>query len=223
MGGADGVAVTTLAEDLGAGVLVHGVIASEKDRTCRHKVIEEPASDVVSQAPQGPAAFTEDAVVAGAMARSQRAEGGKQVANGTAAKSKNTGQSEDEKAQESGVSESSGEGVEEGTSRVGQIAVKALKFPAGGAGLACSALTAFAIETACVACLTAVRGSSAVSGVSGVRGAVRRNSYNGHGSLLDVNVVLLYIHCITKALSLRPQLKKRAKVELNLSCFFLSG
>ena len=85
MGGTDGIAVTALAKDLVTGVLSNGVVASQEDAAFRNEVVENPASQTLCQPPGGPAAFGEDAVVTGGMARRQGAEGAQQIADGASA------------------------------------------------------------------------------------------------------------------------------------------
>ena len=138
--------MAALAEDLVAGVLIDGVVASQEDSAVGHEVVEDPAGQAAGQPPGGPAALGEDAVVAGGVARGQGAEGAQEVADGAAADGQDGGQGQDDEAEEGGSGEGAGQGVEEGASRGGHGLVDALEFAASGAGLACHAAAAFAVD-----------------------------------------------------------------------------
>ena len=72
------------------------------------------------QPPAGPAALGEDAVVAGGMARGQGTQGAQEVADGALADGQDGGQGQDDEAEEGRSREGTGQGVEEGTGRLGQ-------------------------------------------------------------------------------------------------------
>jgi hypothetical protein len=96
--GTDRIAVATLAKDPLARVLIDRVIASQEDPARRHQMVEDPASQAPRQPPARPAAFAEDFVVAGGMARGQGAKGSQEVADGAAADGQDGGQSQDDYA-----------------------------------------------------------------------------------------------------------------------------
>src|SRR5262249_50586038 len=206
--GADRVSMASFAEDLVARVLIDGVVTSQKDATFRHEMVEDPAGQAPGQLPGRPAAFAEDAMVTGGMARRQGAEGAQQFADVASADGQDGSQSQGDEAKESGSSKGTSQRVEEGASRLGHSLVDVLKFTASCSGLACHTATAFEI--------TASRlGTTLAAGAAGVRGwaATGGSGYTGHGSLLDVNAGR-YLHCTKKAPSL-PGCSKWAEVELS--------
>src|SRR5207249_3588842 len=105
-----------------------------------------------------------------------------EVADGTPADSQDGGQGQDDEAEEGGSSKGAGQRVEEGAGRFGHGLLDALKFTAGGAGLASHSPAAF--EVAATALGTALATTAGLGG----RAAAPRSGYTGHGSLLGVNV-----------------------------------
>jgi hypothetical protein len=96
--------MASFAEDLVARVLIDGVVTSQKDATFRHEMVEDPAGQAPGQLPGRPAAFAEDAMVTGGMARRQGAEGAQQFADVASADGQDGSQSQDDEAKESGSS-----------------------------------------------------------------------------------------------------------------------
>ena len=79
VGGADGVAMAPLAVDLGAAMLIDGVIAGQRNGACGDEATQDQIGQAVSHGPQRPAAPREDAVIAGGMAGSETADGAEQI------------------------------------------------------------------------------------------------------------------------------------------------
>jgi hypothetical protein len=75
LGGADGVAVTGLAVDLPAGVAIDGIVADEEHRAGGEQVFEQEGGQGAAELGAGPRGAGEDALVVGAMAWGERAEG----------------------------------------------------------------------------------------------------------------------------------------------------
>jgi hypothetical protein len=113
VGAANGVAVATLAVDLGAGVFRDGVIAGDGDGTLRQEAVEDEDGQGSGEAPAVPAAAGEEAVEAGGVARDESAQGTEEVGDGTAACGEDGGEEEGAEAEEGRACKGRGEGVEE--------------------------------------------------------------------------------------------------------------
>src|SRR5208282_264193 len=119
-------------------------VARQKDPTRRRPVVEDPTGQTPGQPPGRPAAFAEDAVVAGGMARRQGAQGSQEVADGPAADGQNGGQSQNDETEKGGSRKSVGEGVQEGAGRRRHGLMDALEFAGSGLGFAPSSPLALA-------------------------------------------------------------------------------
>ena len=119
MGRAHRVAVTALAIDLGAAVLVDGIVAGQEDGPIGDPMIEDEAGQDPRQGESGPAPFGEDAVKAGSIAVGQAGGGAEQVGDGAAAGGQDGGEEQDEKALVGGMVEDRGERGEDGPGELG--------------------------------------------------------------------------------------------------------
>jgi hypothetical protein len=90
--GAHRVAVAGLAVDLLAGVAVDGVVADQDDSPLGHQVVQEEPCEGAAQFEGRPGGTGEDALVVGAVARREGAEGAQQVGDGAAAGSQEGGE-----------------------------------------------------------------------------------------------------------------------------------
>ena len=75
VGGADGIAMTPLAVDLLAAMLVYGVVGGQEDRAVGQQVFENPSGQELGQPPTRPASLREEAAVAGGVAGNEWSQG----------------------------------------------------------------------------------------------------------------------------------------------------
>jgi hypothetical protein len=111
--------MAALAVDLGAAVLVAGVVAGQVDRPVGDPTLEDEAGQYPRQGEGGPAPPGEDAVEAGGVALGQAGGGAEEVGDGAAAGSQDGGQEQDKEALVSGMVEDRGEQGEDGPGEVG--------------------------------------------------------------------------------------------------------
>jgi hypothetical protein len=176
-------------------------------------VSEDPAGQAAGQ-PQGrPAAGGEEFVVAGGMAGRQGAERPQEVGDGAVAEGEDGGQRAGDEAGEGGTGKGPGQGVEERVGGRWDGLVDLFEFAAGGPGLACPPLAAFAVEASHAPRLAGVWGRGAALATRGGAGV-------GGAAILDMgasgmSMMAGYLHCIKKAPSW-PHPSKRAEVELRV-------
>ena len=111
--------MTALAIDLGAAVLVDGIVAGQEDGPVGDPMIEDEAGQDARQGEGGPAPFGEDAVKAGGVAFGQAGGGAEEVGDGAAAGRQQSGEEQDEEALVGGMVEDRGERGEDGPGEVG--------------------------------------------------------------------------------------------------------
>ena len=119
MGRAHRVAVAALAIDLGATVLVDGIVAGQIDRPVGDPTIEDEAGQDAGQGEGGPASFGEDAVEAGGVAFGQSGGGAEEVGDGAAAGGQDGGDEQEEESLVGGMVEDRGERGEDGPGEFG--------------------------------------------------------------------------------------------------------
>ena len=108
-----------LAVDLGAAMLVNGIVAGQADRPVGGPTSEDQAGQEPRQSQGGPAALGQDAVIAGGVARGQLGGGAEEVGNGAAAGGEDGGDEQDQEALVGGVVEDRGEAGKDGAGEVG--------------------------------------------------------------------------------------------------------
>ena len=111
--------MAALAVDLGAAVLVHGVVADHEDGPVGDPMVEDEPGQDPRQLQGRPASLGEDAVIAGGVAGGQVGGGAEQVGDGAAAGGEDGGDEQDQEALIGGVVEDRGERGEDGLSEVG--------------------------------------------------------------------------------------------------------
>ena len=119
MGRAHRVAMAALAVDLGAAVLVDGVVAGQADGPVGDPTVEDEPGQDPRQLQGGPAASGEDAVIAGGVSGGQIGGGAEEVGDGAAAGGEDGGDEQDQEALIGGVVEDRGERGEDGLGEVG--------------------------------------------------------------------------------------------------------
>ena len=80
--GANRVAMAGLAIDLAAGVTLDGIVADQGHATGRDQVAQNEAAQQATEVEAGPGSRGEDALVGGAVAGSQAADGAQEVGHG---------------------------------------------------------------------------------------------------------------------------------------------
>ena len=119
MGRAHRVAMAPLAVDLGAAVLVNGVVARQVDGPVGGPMIDDEPGEDPRQLGGRPAAPRQDAMIAGGVAGGQLGGGAEQVGDGAAAGSEDGGDKQDQEALIGGVVEDRRERGEDGPGEVG--------------------------------------------------------------------------------------------------------
>ena len=104
------------AVDLGAAMLVDGIVAGQEDRAVGPIMIEDELRQEPGQLEGGPGSFREDAVIAGGISRSQARDGAEEVGDGAPAGGQDGGHEQDQEALVGGLEEDGGELVEHGPS-----------------------------------------------------------------------------------------------------------
>ena len=111
--------MTALAIDLGAAVLVDGVVADDRDGPVGDPPVEDEPGQDPRQLQGRPAPLGEDAVIAGGVAGGQIRGGAEQVGDGAAAGGEDGGDEQDQEALVGGVVEDRGEAGKDGAGEVG--------------------------------------------------------------------------------------------------------
>ena len=112
VGRAHRIAMAALAVDLGAAMLVDGIVAGQEDGAVGDVMVEDELRQEACQRQRGPASFREDAVIAGGISRSQAGHGAEEVGDGASSGGQDRRDEQDEEALVGGLEEDGGERVE---------------------------------------------------------------------------------------------------------------
>ena len=184
VGGADRVAMTALAIDLGTGMLCDGIITSQFDDILGRESGEDHSGESPCQIPAVPGTAREDAVIAGGVSGGQGAQAAEQVADGMSAKGQNRGDSEEGETTIGRTCEGRCKGVEKSPRLLGQL----LMIPVEVASSLASLLRLLVPEDAELFL------GQALAGPTG---------YTGHGSLLSEMQDVAYTYHLTKEAGLQ--------------------
>ena len=121
VGGADRVAMTALAIDLGTGMLRDGIITRQFDDILGRESSEDHLGESPRQMPAAPRTAREDAVITGGVPGGQGAQAAEQVADGMSAKGQDRGDGQEGETTVGRTCEGRSKGVEEGPHLLGQL------------------------------------------------------------------------------------------------------